>query len=459
MTSSTSGSPVKFGFQQLVSIEEPGRGQTLYQLGNCIGKGQYGIVFRALQLASGQFAAVKRVNVEGVPAREVNQFMREVELLRRLSHPGIVQYIGMSRSEKSLDIVLEYVEGGSLLSALKSFGPFNERLAAEYCARILDSLCYLHGQEVVHCDLKAANILTTKTGNVKLTDFGVSLNMRAMDTSRNKVAGSPNWMAPEVIELKGITPFADIWSLGCTAIELVTGRPPFADLDNSLAVMYQVVEGEMPTSAGLSDDLNDFLRLCFRKTPSERPSAVELSKHPWIKAGATFDPAIRHQDSIPFLKRISGEYRFSIQSKDTAGPLTPRSSSSGDVNVRPGREGSSTSQDWPSEVSEYGSVSTGMLSASMRKASSPKAAEDRIRAEQEREKTLLKLTGLPARPVRDRQAGEETSSRRKEEGYPALPSWSKSPSSTLFNAEYHDANHPEATVSADDGAKNDCIIA
>lgn len=449
---------MRFGFQQLVSIDEPGRGRTLYQLGNCIGKGQYGIVFRALQLATGQFVAVKRVDVEGVPAREVSQFMREVELLRRLNHPGIVRYIGMSRSEKSLDIVLEYVEGGSLLSALKSFGPLNERLAASYCARILDSLSYLHQQDVVHCDLKAANILTTKTGNVKLTDFGVSLNMRAMDTSRNKVAGSPNWMAPEVIELKGITPFADIWSLGCTAIELVTGRPPFAELDNSLAVMYQVVEGTMPMPTGLSDEFDDFLRQCFRKTPTERPSAIQLADHPWIKAGVNVDPALRRQDGTPFLKRTSTEHRFSAQSKDTTGPLTPRTSSSSDVNVRPRREGSQNSQDWPSQASEYGSVSTGMLTPSMRKALSPDAAEteSRIRAEQERAKTLLKLTGLPARPLRHAQRDYARLSTEAEEGYPAI---APRRDSTQRVVPSPTAPISAAAVPTTDPAKNDCIIA
>lgn len=86
----------------------------------------------------------------------------------------------------------------------------------------------------MHCDLKAANILTTKTGNIKLSDFGVSLNLRAMERELNNVAGTPNWMAPEVIELKGASPKSDIWSLGCTVIELLTGRPPYGEIANSM---------------------------------------------------------------------------------------------------------------------------------------------------------------------------------------------------------------------------------
>lgn len=100
--------------------------------------------------------------------------------------------------------------------------------------KILEGLHYLHQCDVVHCDLKAANILTTKNGNVKLSDFGVSLNMRAVERDIKDVAGTPNWMAPEVIELKGASPKSDIWSLACTVIELLTGRPPYGEIANSM---------------------------------------------------------------------------------------------------------------------------------------------------------------------------------------------------------------------------------
>lgn len=118
---------------------------------------------------------------------------------------------------------------------MKAFGKLNERLVAGYVVKILEGLYYLHQCDVVHCDLKAANILTTKNGNVKLSDFGVSLNLRAMEREMKDVAGTPNWMAPEVIELKGASTKADIWSLACTVIELLTGRPPYAEIANSMS--------------------------------------------------------------------------------------------------------------------------------------------------------------------------------------------------------------------------------
>lgn len=132
------------------------------------------------------------------------------------------------------DYCPRYAESGSLGQTLKAFGRLNERLVAGYVVKILEGLHYLHECQVVHCDLKAANILTTKTGNIKLSDFGVSLNLRAMEGELDNVAGTPNWMAPEVIELKGASPKSDIWSLGCTVIELLTGRPPYGEISNSM---------------------------------------------------------------------------------------------------------------------------------------------------------------------------------------------------------------------------------
>lgn len=157
--------------------------------------------------------AVKRIGLQDLSEDEISNLMKEVDVLKRLSHPSIVKYEGMVRSTDTLSIVLEYVlslfpynpaglltliryvENGSLGQTIKAFGKLNERLVASYVTKILEGLHYLHTSHVVHCDLKAANILTTKNGNVKLSDFGVSLNLhaKALEEIRNDVAGTPNW--------------------------------------------------------------------------------------------------------------------------------------------------------------------------------------------------------------------------------------------------------------------------
>ncbi|KAH9022694.1 hypothetical protein EDB85DRAFT_2293167 [Lactarius pseudohatsudake] len=132
----------------------------------------------------------------------------------------------------------------------------------------------------VQCDLKAANILTTKTGNVKLSDSGVSPNLRAIEREIKDVTGTPNWMALEVIELKGASPKSDIWSLGCTDIELLTGRPPYGDIGNAMTVMFRIVEDESPpTPERFFSPLVAFLKECFHEGSSMQQSAEQLFEH------------------------------------------------------------------------------------------------------------------------------------------------------------------------------------
>lgn len=307
---------------QILEFSMAGQPAMRYQLGNRIGTGQFGAVYRSLNLTNGQMVAIKRIRVAGMQQKEIDDVMREVELLARLSHPGIVKYEGMSCDDEFLNIVLEFVENGSLQHTLKAFGNFNERLVASYVAKILEGLIYLHSQGVVHCDLKAANILSTKNGNIKLSDFGVSLNMRAVETfaerasigkaESSEVAGTPNWMAPEIIKLAGASPASDIWSLGCTIIELLTGKPPYHNVGNSMTVLFRIVEDPMPPLPPTSPELEDFLKLCFIKEPADRPSAMLLFEHEWVRA-ARGDIDLSPQDSLPFLRRVSQEQRTDSQ--------------------------------------------------------------------------------------------------------------------------------------------------
>ncbi|ORX47482.1 kinase-like protein, partial [Hesseltinella vesiculosa] len=224
-----------------------------YKLGNVIGKGQFGVVYRALELRTGKMVAVKRIKVHSSKKRDIANIMQEARLLQSLDHVNIVRYEGLIRTPEHLNIILEFVENGSLLHTLKGFGgSFSEDLVAKYCAQILHGLEYLHAQNVVHCDLKAANLLTTKSGHLKLSDFGVSLHLVNQPHQEEEVAGTPYWMAPEVIALQGASTKSDIWSLGCTLIELCTGKPPYSEFNHYYA-LYHIVEDDYPSfPAGFS---------------------------------------------------------------------------------------------------------------------------------------------------------------------------------------------------------------
>ncbi|KAI9253095.1 kinase-like domain-containing protein [Helicostylum pulchrum] len=296
-------SPIDPAADILDHFDEKGTLTARYRLGNVIGKGHFGTVFRALDLLSGKTVAIKQISLKDSRKSDIEDMMQEATLLSSLTHTNIVKYEGFIQTHEHMNIVLEFVENGSLLNTLKSFGnALPEHLVASYCQRILEGLTYLHKQDVVHCDLKAANILTTKSGDVKLSDFGVSLNLKLKNHEDSLVSGTPFWMSPEVIELKGASVQSDIWykhiyihlflylihakiynrSLGCTVIELCTGKPPYADLI-TMTAMFKIVEEDCPPlPANISDDLENFLKLCFKKNPVERPTAQHLLYHPWV---------------------------------------------------------------------------------------------------------------------------------------------------------------------------------
>ncbi|KAI9310716.1 kinase-like domain-containing protein [Dichotomocladium elegans] len=267
-----------------IMLRQENKTNVLYHLGNCIGKGQFGSVYRALNVQTGETVAIKRIRLEDVGSE--HEIMKEVELLKDMTSPHIVQYLGLVQDSTYFNIILEYIENGSLLSTVKAFGRLPEKLVAIYTFQILSGLAYLHRHSVVHCDLKAANILTTKSGTVKLTDFGVSLNlMIRQEDALGAPAGTPNWMAPEVIELKGASTKSDIWSLGCTIIELLTGKPPYAGM-YPMSTLYHIVEDDHPPiPEDVSEPLRNLLLQCFQKNPDDRPTAETLMRHSWVAEG------------------------------------------------------------------------------------------------------------------------------------------------------------------------------
>ena len=206
--------------------------------------------------------------------------MQEIQLLKNLQHPNIVKYHDSVRDTDNLYIILEYCENGSLHSICKNFGKFPENLVSLYTAQVLHGLLFLHEQGVIHRDIKGANILTTKEGLVKLADFGVATKQQGL--AEGSVVGTPYWMAPEVIELSGATTASDIWSLGCTVIELLDGRPPYHKLAPMPALFRIVNDDHPPLPEGASPLVRDFLMQCFQKDPNLRVSAKKLLRHPWI---------------------------------------------------------------------------------------------------------------------------------------------------------------------------------
>ncbi|ORY83111.1 hypothetical protein BCR37DRAFT_392469 [Protomyces lactucae-debilis] len=263
-----------------------------YTLGDCLGRGAFGSVYRGLNTFSGETVAVKQIKLRNIPQSEVDMIMGEIDLLKNLNHDNIVKYHCFYKGADSLYIILEYCENGSLQSICRTFGNFPEHLLAVYTDQVLNGLIYLHDQGVIHRDIKGANILTTKDGTVKLADFGVATNALSDMT----VVGSPYWsesmlkksriltvVAPEIIELAGASSASDIWSLGCTVIELLQGKPPFHEMDQMSALFHIVDDDHPPMPDACSPAARSFLLQCFQKDPRLRISAKVLRRHAWIQ--------------------------------------------------------------------------------------------------------------------------------------------------------------------------------
>ena len=275
-----------------------------YQLLECIGKGAHGRVYRGHDTKTSEHVAVKEVSLERLRQSDITSIMGEVELLKSLNHRNVVQYLGSFQTRQYLYIIMELVEAGSLATMVRrgTLGPFPEALIGFFVDQVLQGLAYLHSMGITHRDIKGANILTNSEGLVKLADFGVAAKLEVGEVEEREtgggtqdgrvvkfehdqdenVAGTPYWMAPEVVELQDVTVSSDIWSVGCVVIELLTGRPPYFDLQ-PLSAMYNIVQDpHPPLPAGVSEQLEDFLLQCFAKDPTKRPSAKDLTKHAWI---------------------------------------------------------------------------------------------------------------------------------------------------------------------------------
>ncbi|KAF8631040.1 hypothetical protein AX15_002648 [Amanita polypyramis BW_CC] len=268
------------------SSSKPGSSKSLndYQLGDSLGKGAFGQVYRALNWATGETVAVKEIQLSNIPKGELGEIMSEIDLLKNLNHPNIVQYKGFVKTREYLYIILEFCENGSLHNIIKRFGKFPENLVAVYISQVLEGLVYLHDQGVIHRDIKGANILTDKNGTVKLADFGVASKATAGTQKDDAVVGSPYWMAPEVIEQIGATTASDIWSVGCVVIELLEGHPPYHNLE-PMPALFRIVQDDCPPiPEGASPIVKDFLYHCFQKDCNLRISAKKLLRHPWMVA-------------------------------------------------------------------------------------------------------------------------------------------------------------------------------
>ncbi|KAE9605880.1 putative mitogen-activated protein kinase kinase kinase STE-STE11 family [Lupinus albus] len=257
---------------------------TNWQKGEPLGRGSFGSVYEGIA-GDGFFFAVKEVSLldQGSQGRQsVCQLEQEIALLSQFEHENIVQYYGTEMDESNLYIFIELVTKGSLASIYRRYN-LDSQVPA-YTRQILHGLKYLHDRNVVHRDIKCANILVDANGSVKLADFGLAkATVKLNDIKSCK--GTAFWMAPEVVKGKnqGYGLPADIWSLGCTVLEMLTGKIPYSHLE-CMQALFRIGKGELPrVPDSLSKDARDFILQCLKVNPDDRPTAAHLLNHPFVQ--------------------------------------------------------------------------------------------------------------------------------------------------------------------------------
>lgn len=248
-----------------------------------IGKGSFGMVYKALDLDTNRLLAVKEIPLDGPNLQQLPTVRREILLMEKLSHPNIVQCLGHDLDDQYLRIYMEFVAGGCVSSLLKNFGRFQERQAAIVTKQVLSGLQYLHDRKIAHRDLKGDNILLQPDGTVKLADFGTA---RELATTAMSLAGTAYFMAPEMIKGTGHGLEADIWSVGCCIIEMLTGKPPFSHLVNQYAIMTHIAESNGPFDDAFppncSPQVTNILKRCLVRDPSKRATCEQLLREDWV---------------------------------------------------------------------------------------------------------------------------------------------------------------------------------
>ncbi|NXY76235.1 STK36 kinase, partial [Glareola pratincola] len=296
-----------------------------YHVLEMIGEGSFGRVYKGRRKHSAQVVALKFIPKVGRSEKELKNLQREIEIMRGLHHPNIVQMLDSFETDKEVVVVTDYAEG-ELFQILEDDGSLPEDQVQTIAAQLISALYYLHSHRILHRDVKPQNILLDKDGVVKLCDFGFARAMSIHTMVLTSIKGTPLYMSPELVEERPYDHTADLWSVGCILYELFVGTPPFYT-SSIFQLVSLIVKDPVKWPEAISPVFKSFLQGLLMKDPCQRLSWPELLSHPFIAGRVTVtDDTEEHGISNPFTTKLSPELQ--ALKEQQAHSLAPRSGQS-----------------------------------------------------------------------------------------------------------------------------------
>ncbi|XP_060117927.1 serine/threonine-protein kinase 36 isoform X3 [Heteronotia binoei] len=277
-----------------------------YHVLEVIGEGSFGRVYKGRRKYSAQVVALKFIPKVGRSQKELKNLQREIEIMRGLHHPNIVQMLDSFETDKEVVVVTDYAEG-ELFQILEDDGNLPEEQVRDIASQLVSALYYLHSHRILHRDMKPQNILLGKGGVIKLCDFGFARAMSIHTMVLTSIKGTPLYMSPELVEEKPYDHTADLWSVGCILYELYVGTPPF--YTNSIFQLVSlIIKDPIKWSKNMSPHFKNFLQGLLMKDPRQRLSWPELLYHPFIAGLVTvIDDTVEQGIANPFTSKLPPE--------------------------------------------------------------------------------------------------------------------------------------------------------
>ncbi|KAM5181404.1 cAMP-dependent protein kinase catalytic subunit PRKX [Mantella aurantiaca] len=273
-----------------------------------VGTGTFGRVHLVKEKTAKNYFALKVMSIPDVIRLKQEQHVHnEKSVLKEVNHPFLVRLFWTSHDDRFLYMLMEYVPGGELFSYLRNMGRFNNSTGLFYSSEIICAIEYLHSKEIVYRDLKPENILLDREGHIKLTDFGFA---KKLSDRTWTLCGTPEYLAPEVIQSKGHGRAVDWWALGILIFEMLSGFPPFFD-DNPFGIYQKILAGKIDFPRHLDLYVKDLIKKLLvvdrtRRLGNMKNGAEDVKRHRWFRS-IDWDVVPQRKLKPPIMPKVSHE--------------------------------------------------------------------------------------------------------------------------------------------------------